>query len=84
MDKETMIKQLESYFADEYNNALHIVERPPWWCTTRKELIEMLSNTVQKCLGATQFIQFLEMSFDEVNVLYENYREKIMDLIERI
>ena len=82
MDKEIMIKQLESYFANEYNGALRIVESLPWWCSTRKDILEMLLSTVQRCLGAAQFIQILGVSFDEVNVLYDDYRKKIMDLMD--
>ena len=84
MDKKTMLKEFEKYLEKEYNEAVSIVERPPWWCDTRKELLEMLSNTVQRCLGATQFIECLGIAFEECNELYENYRIKIFELMDKI
>ena len=84
MDKETMIKEFKEYLEREFNDAVAIVERPPWWCDTRKELLEMLSNTIQRCLGATQLIEYLGVSFEECNELYENYRIKIFDLMDEI
>ena len=43
-----MLKEFEKYLDKEYNDAVDIVERPPWCCSTRKELLEMLSNTIQR------------------------------------
>lgn len=79
-----MLKEFKEYLEKEYKDAVIIVERPPWWCSTRKELVEMLSNTIQRCLGAAQLIEYLGVAFEECNELYENLRVKIFDLMDEI
>jgi hypothetical protein len=84
MDKETMLKEFEKYLGKEYNETISILDSSPWWCTTRKEKLNMISNTLQRGLGAAQIIEYLGVAFEECNELYENFRVKIFDLMDEI
>lgn len=79
-----MLREFEKYLGKEYNDAVNIVDSSPWWCSTRTEKLDMVWHTIQRGLGVAQFIQILGISFEECNELYENFRVKIMDLMDEI
>lgn len=64
-----VLKQLEEYFKEELNSLNGFADKDARW------------YAVQRCLGATQFVEMFhpEMSFVEMDSMFEYYKEKIME-----
>jgi hypothetical protein len=75
-----MMDKLREMYENEYKTAV-------WWvnsehCKTYEDKVKNLNFSLQRCLGAAFFIQYLGASFEEVDAVYEEYRKKFMDLFE--
>lgn len=64
-----MIEKLQEYFKNEYESTLGIPDKDARWCA------------VQRCLGVLQFVEMThpEMSFVELDLMFEYYKTKIME-----
>ena len=63
-----MIKKIEEYFKDEYESLIGVPDKDAKW------------YAVQRCLGVVEFVKMTnpEMSFVEIDLMCEYYKEKIM------
>ena len=64
-----MIEKLQEYFKNEYESMLGIPDKDARWCA------------VQRCLGALQFVEMTnpEISFVPLDLMFEYYKERIME-----
>ena len=70
-----MLDKVKDYFEMEYYDACIACE---YQWTTPKEVV---NGAMQRCLGVALFVQNAsDISFDEVDSLYEEYRRKLEEL----
>lgn len=70
-----MLDKVKDFFEMEYNDAC-IACKYKW--TTPKEVV---NGATHRCLGVALFVQTVsDVSFDEVDNLYEEYRRKLEEL----
>ena len=81
MTREKMLEKLKDYLEnDEYRSVVNMLtrEKLPWWIDDPDEL---KNSSLQRGLGACQFIQYLGVPFKEVNEVYETFKEALEDII---
>lgn len=81
MTNTEMLEKLKDYLEkDEYRSLVNILTRDklPWWVDDPNYLKNL---SLQRGLGACQFIQHLGVPFEEVNEAYETFKKAIEDII---
>lgn len=75
-----MLEKLKNYLEDEYRSEVNILTRDklPWWFDDANE---SKHYTLQRGLGACQFIQHLGIPFKEVSEVYETFKKAVEDII---
>ena len=76
-----MLEKFKDYLEkDEYRSLVNILTRDklPWWIDNPNESKKL---SLQRGLGACQFIQYLGVPFEEVNEIYEIFKERVEDII---
>ena len=77
MTNTEMLEKLKDYLEnDEYRSVVKILthEKLAWWIDDPNELKQL---SLQRGLGACQFIQYLGVPFGEVNEIYNTFKEEI-------
>ena len=74
-----ILEKVENFFQSEYEETKDLLERKPSWVMSEKEVI---FNSLQRCLGVTQFVQCLDVPYDNLNI-YDEYREKFYKLLDK-
>jgi hypothetical protein len=77
MNTIEMLEKLKDYLEkDEYRSVVNILTRDklPWWVDNPNEIKKL---SLQRGLGACQFIQYLGVPFKEVNEAYETFKEAV-------
>lgn len=72
-------EQMEKYFEREYKETKDLLERKPSWVCNEKEVV---FNSIQRCLGVVQFVQYIGVSYEDTNS-YDYYREKLENLLKK-
>lgn len=81
MTNTEMLEILKNYLEkDEYRSLVNVLTRKklPWWVNNPNDLKK---NTLQRGLGACQFIQYLGVPFKEVDETYETFKKAVEDII---
>lgn len=81
MTSTEILEKLKDYLEnDEYRSLVDILTRDklPWWVDDPNELKNL---SLQRGLGACQFIQYLGVPFDEVSEAYETFKEAVETVI---
>ena len=81
MTNTEMLEKLKDYLEnDEYRSLVNILTRSklPWWIDDTDELKYL---SLQRGLGACQFIQHLGVPYKEVNEIYETFKKAVEDII---
>lgn len=75
-----MVEKLIEFYEKEYEETenLIICEDIPTWVKPKK----VVYNTLYMLLGASQFAQTIGVSYDEINGIYEIYKEKLLELLD--
>ena len=71
-----ILKEVKNYYDTEYketNKAILSAYFKP---------IDIVDNTIQRCLGVALFVQYLDISFDDINKLYEAQRKRLKNLLK--
>ena len=74
-----ILEKVENFFQSEYEETKDLLERKPSWVMSEKEVI---FNSLQRCLGVTQFVQCLNVPYENLNI-YDEYREKFYKLLDK-
>ena len=74
-----ILEKVENFFQSEYEETKDLLERKPSWVMSKKEVI---FNSLQRCLGVTQFVQCLDVPYENLNI-YDEYREKFYKLLDK-
>lgn len=74
-----ILEKVENFFQSEYEETKDLLERKPSWVMSKKEVV---FNSLQRCLGVTQFVQCLNVPYENLNI-YDEYREKFYKLLDK-
>ena len=79
-DAERLEKLKDYLEKDEYRSWVNILTRDklPWWVDDPNYLKNL---SLQRGLGACQFIQHLGVPFEEVNEIYTTFKKAVEDII---
>lgn len=77
-----MLEKVKAYFDDEYADLCRCLdykrnENRFAWDTERG----FANRTIQNCLAVAQFAQYIGLTYEEVNPLYEELKEKCENLL---
>lgn len=76
MTTEKILELVEDYFKMEYKEIQLVAER--WRMLNDTEYLDFhVNSTLQRCLGVALFVQSMDVPYEDVNKLYEEYRKKI-------
>ena len=81
MNTTQMLEKLKDYLEnDEYRSVVNILTRDklPWWVDDPNDIKKL---SLQRGLGACQFIQYLGVPFEEANEAYETFKKAVEDII---
>ena len=77
MKRLEIIEAVKKFFDAELEETQFILEKKPDWLTDPKRMIE---NTIRECLGVGQFVQVLNISFEEIDPYYNEVRRELEKL----
>jgi hypothetical protein len=71
-----MLEKLKDYLEDEYRSLVNILtrDRLPWWVDNPNDIKKL---SLQRGLGACQFIQYLGVPFEEVDKVYDTFKKAV-------
>ena len=73
--------KIKDFYEMEYKDTIRTLENPYW----EKRAEDVIKCSLQRCLGVAFFVQgAFDISFDDINKLYEEYKEKIERLINDV
>ena len=72
-----MLEKVKEYFESEYRDTVRGIERNYVWTTPQK----LVDRAIVNCLAVAQFSQTIGVTFAEVNALYDEYKEKLENLL---
>ena len=80
MTIEEKLEKLKNYLEDEYRSEVIILTRDklPYWLDDPNK---SKYSTIQRGLGACQFIQHLGVPFKEVSEVYETFKKAVEDIV---
>ena len=80
MNTSEMLEKFKDYLESEYRSEVNILTRDklPWWLDNPNE---SKHYTLQRGLGACQFIQYLGVPFEEASEAYETFKEAVEDIV---
>lgn len=81
MTTEKILELVKDYFEMEYRDIQLVAGRYQMLNDT-KYLKFNVNATLQRCLGVTLFVQSLEIPYEDISKLYDDYREKIEKMLD--
>ena len=70
---EKLLKALEDFIHQEYMNTVRALNNG--WGGE-----DMVKGSLQRCLGATQFLVALGVSYEKASAIYDTYKEEFYKL----
>ena len=78
-----MLEKLKDYLENEYRSVVNLLTREKlYWCVDNPNEIKHLA--LQRGLGACLFIQYLGISFKEVDKAYKTFKEAVEAVVPTI
>lgn len=74
-----MLEQVKDFFNREYEDTKRLLKNKPSWCKPK----EVVYNSIQRCLGVAQFVQYVGVKYENLNC-YEEVREKLENLLKEV
>ena len=73
-----MLKQITEFYEREYNDTKRFLKSP--WCGKASDTVWYAT---QRCLGVAQFVQIAcNVSYEDIEPIYNEYREKFEKLLD--
>lgn len=76
MSVEEILNLVKEYYEVEYQDAKRCIEKKYAWTTPR----DLVKGAINRCLGIAQFVQYLGVSYEDLNI-YDEYKEKLEKLL---
>ena len=80
MKRLEIIKAVKKFFDSELEEAKSVLAYNPDWLTDPDR---MIINTIHECLGVAQFVQVLNISYEEVDPYYNEVRRELEKLLKK-
>jgi hypothetical protein len=77
MERLEIIEATKKFFDAELEEVKSILEYKPDWLTDPDRMID---NTIHECLGVAQFVQVLDVSYQEVDPYFTEVRKELKKL----
>lgn len=77
-----MLDKVKNFYENEYKSTIDWINSE--YCTTYKDKTESINNAIQRCLAVALFVQDLNVPFKVIDLIYEEYRTKIYNLLEEV
>ena len=77
MKRLEIIEATKKFFDSELEEAKSLLADRPDWLTDPDK---MITNTIHECLGVGQFVQVLNISFEEIDPYYNEVRRELEKL----
>lgn len=75
-----MTDKIKNFYEQEYKSTITWLSSE--YCKTKEDKIRSINYAIQRCLGVSLFAQGLDVSFEEVDALYTEYRKKFYELLK--
>ena len=76
-----MLDKVKDFYEMEYKDTARTLQNPYW----KKRETEVIKCELQRCLGVAFFVQnAYDVPFEDINNLYEEYKDKIERLISDV
>lgn len=75
MTTEKILELVKDYYEMEYKDVQLVIARNRGMASMVDKYL--VNSTLQRCLGIALFVQSMDVSYEDINKLYEEYREKI-------
>lgn len=72
--KDEIINQYKDVCNQEYKATKRAINNK--WFKPR----DVINNAIQRCLGVAQFIQYLGVTYEEADIIFEEFKYKINNL----
>ena len=82
MTPTDVLEKVKTFYESEYKDIKSILDRKPFWIETRADEKQVIFNAIQRCLGVAQFVQSLDVPYEELQI-YDEYREKLEKLLDK-
>ena len=76
MNKEEILKQVKEYYKMELHNVELVATRNSWARETGRTNAT-INATLSRCLGVALFVQQLDIDYEDINEIFEEYKAKI-------
>lgn len=76
MNKEEILKQVREYYEMELHNVELVTTRQTWAGETGR-ISATVNAALSRCLGVALFVQQLDIDYEDINKIYEEYRTKV-------
>ena len=76
-----MLDKVKDFYEKEYKNTLNWLGCE--YCKTKENKIRSINYAIQRCLAVALFVQNFDITYEEVDVLYDEYRKKFYELLKR-
>ena len=73
-----MLEKVKEYFEREYISTVRAIERKYSWGTPR----EFVNMGITNCLAVAMFSQSIGVKFEDLDPLYNEYKEKLEALLK--
>ena len=82
MTTEKILELVEDFYKMEQRDIQLVVERNNMMNDSRANKFHV-NGTLQRCLGVALFVQSMDVPYEDINKLYEEYRKKIEKIEKR-
>lgn len=78
---EDLVQQLGVFYEKETKELAQLVDvqTRPSWLNDPKQAVE---NSIQRCLGVAEFVQYLGVPYETVNPMHEVTRKKLEKMLK--
>ncbi len=76
MSNEEILNLVKEYFEAEYQDTKRCIEKKYAWSNPK----DLVKGAINRCLGIVQFVQYLGVSYEDLDV-YDEYKEKLEKLL---
>lgn len=73
-----ILKKVDDFYKTEIKSVKNTLDNNHY----RFKPKEVVNNAIQRCLGVAFFVQSLDVSYDEIDALYEVTRTQLYDLLK--
>lgn len=75
-----MLEKIKEYFETEYKDTVNSIGAHYRWIEPSK----IISQTLDRCFGVAMFAQTIGVKYEDIAILYNEYKEKLEKLLTEL